>query len=365
MKRLISLALVIVMLFTLFGCVRTYQPVESTEREKTTVMTFNINGAKYDMPYEVYRAFFLNYKSQVTGGDDSLWQGEDKDTYIDKINGIIIDLALDIYSTFELCRTVGIDVYSTDFGKRINDYINESIEESESYEEYLAYLKKINLNYSMQSLLFRYALALAELEKYYIGATSVEEIESGFWVGGALKYTDEDIKAFYDSEDCAKILRLHLQAEAYVDPMARANEIKKMIENASSENDVINIMGGSSLTGGPEVENGYVIGRYNLDSNIHRALIDASFGISEGEVADPIVIHDGDEYIYYVVYRAEKSDEHFNKNKTEVTYVYLWNELGKMLDSTEDSMKNGVEFKDFLDTLDYSKISMDEESRAS
>ena len=362
MKKLIATLLTVLLLFSLVGCFNKYEPVESTEREKTVAMTFTINGSKYEMPYEMYRAFFLNHKDKVTGGDDTLLTGEKKLEYIERIDEIIIDLALDIFSTFELCKTVGIDVYSADFGKKINDYINESIESKESYDAYLASLKALNLNYSMQYTLFRYALALDALEKHYIGANSVEEIESGFWQGGALKYTDEDIRLFYDGEDCARILRLHLQGSAYVDPMARANELKERIEEAKTEREVANIMIGNSLTGGPELENGYLIGRYNLNALTYGPLINAAFSLEVGEVADPVVIHDGDEYVYYIVYRGEKSDEHFENNKDEVTYVYLWNELGKMLEGIEADLMESVVKSEFANALEYDKISMDEEN---
>ena len=361
-KKLIAALLAVILLFSLFGCTNFYEPVESTEREKSVVMTFTLDGAKYDLTYEVYRAFFLTYKDEISGGDDSVWTGANAAEYIEKINEKIVDMALDIYSTFALARRVGIDPYSTEIGKTINSYINESIKAAESYSAYLASLKKLYLNYSMQTLLFRYAVVLDKLELYYIGASSVEELESGLTEPGAITYTDDDIAEFYNSDDCKRILRVHIQGAAHVDPMAKAEKVANDIRAAKSESEIVRIMVNNSLIGGPEIENGYMIGKYNLDTAVYGEMVDAVFEADSGDVVGPIVIHDGDEYIYYVIYIADKSAEHLEENMADVTYVYLWNAVGELLEGVEDALEDTVTMSDFYKTIIHSEISMDEEA---
>ena len=93
MKKIIALLLALVCLGSLISCKRKpkYEPVESTEEENTTVMTLTIGEDKYQVKYELYRHFFLNYKSTVDGGNADVWNGESKEKYIAEIDKIIIN----------------------------------------------------------------------------------------------------------------------------------------------------------------------------------------------------------------------------------------------------------------------------------
>ena len=82
-------------------------------------MTLTVNEKTYEVKYELYRAFFLTYKSQVDGGDPDAWTGENKAEYIAKINGIIVDKVTEIYSAFALCDKIGFDLYSRDVENKI------------------------------------------------------------------------------------------------------------------------------------------------------------------------------------------------------------------------------------------------------
>ena len=66
---------------SLVSCGEKYEPVESTAEEKRTVMTISYDGEKYKVPYELYRAFFLQLKPVVDGGNADVWTGENKDEY--------------------------------------------------------------------------------------------------------------------------------------------------------------------------------------------------------------------------------------------------------------------------------------------
>lgn len=362
MKRIIALLLIIASLFALSSCMGTfYEPVPSTETEATTVMTFNIGGKKYEMKYELYRFLFLNYKSAVDGGDESVWSGEKKDEYIAKIEGIIIERALDIFSVFELAKRAGIDPYSAEVGKTVNNYINASIGEFESYDKYLAHLKSNNVNYSVQELMFRYVTVLDLIEEHYVGASNSDELEDEYFERGAIEYTDADVKAFYDSEDCARILRLTFKEGAFVGTTSTPDTLRAGMEKAASKGEfnVASFIANHSMTDGREIEKGYILGRHNLSDNIYGSLVETAFELELGEVSRLIKLHDGTEYIYHIVYRAQKSDDNYNENKTEITFVYLTNELGRMLDEISATMQESAVRTEFLGTLNYREISMD------
>ena len=122
MKKILALFLLISTLFTMISCSKgKYEPVESTEEEKRTVMTMQIDGDEYEVKYELYRALFLNYKSSVDGGDSSVWSGDNKAQYVEKIDAMILDRITEIYSAFAICKRIGFDVYSKDVEKKINE----------------------------------------------------------------------------------------------------------------------------------------------------------------------------------------------------------------------------------------------------
>ncbi len=362
MKRIVALFLIIATIFSLVGCMGTfYQPVESTALEATTVMSFEVDGTRYDMKYELYRLFFLNYKNVIDGGDESVWVGENKAKYIAEIEEIIIDRALDIFSVFALARRAGIDPYSANVGKKINEYINTSIEEFPSYEDYLAHLKEINLNYSVQELLFRYAVVLELIEEHYIGASSSYEMAEPYFEPGALEYTDEDVREFYFGDGCARILRWTVEDGAYGDTQKKAEEVREKMLAESSDFGIASVIpNNGSLTDGPEIERGYFLGRYNLNDNIHGALVEATFALEVGEVSDVLRMHNGEKYIYHIVYRAGKSEENYTENKTDITFVYLTDRLGEMQHNKAEELMANTARTSFLENLDFSTISMDE-----
>ena len=119
MKRILSLILVLASLLTLASCGNKYKPVPSTEEESRVVMTLSLDGKKYDVKYELYRAMFLNYRSDVDGGDSSVWSGENKDEYIARIHEMIVARVTDIYATLHHAGTIGIDVYSKSVNSKI------------------------------------------------------------------------------------------------------------------------------------------------------------------------------------------------------------------------------------------------------
>ena len=95
--------LIALLLTALVSCAK-YPAKRSTREERRVVITLNLDGEKYKVKYELYRALFLNYKSLVDGGDSSVWSSDSKDWYIDRINEIIVQKASEIYAVFHLAE---------------------------------------------------------------------------------------------------------------------------------------------------------------------------------------------------------------------------------------------------------------------
>ena len=150
-------------------------------------------------------------------------------------------------------------------------------------------------------------------------------------------------------------------------PEEMANEIKANLTAAAAseytpeekEAAVFNaIISSGFFSNGAEIENGYVIARYNLDKRYYGEMTDSVFSIPEGEVTDPISIVTAEENSYYVIYRSYKSEAHFEANYNEVLYVYLTNRVGEITNNVAKELMSGVSFSATFTDIDYSKIGM-------
>ncbi len=378
MKKIIAILLVLASLFALASCKgdKEYPPVESTEEEARTVMTLSIDGKTYDVKYELYRAFFLTYKSEVDGGDESVWTGDKKDEYVAKIDALILERVAEIYAAFAICERIDFDLYSDDVEDKIKDNIRISVEGGsygsaviegfESYEDYLASLKAINLNYSVQTLLFRYAIAVDAIDTYYIGTASSDDVDINLTVG-KIEYTKEDVKEFYDSDECVRVLRASFQKKISYTPLEKAENLKAALETAAQSKDTLEemeaavvtaIMGNGLYSNAAEIRDGYVIGRYNLERSYYGDMTDAAFALNIGEVSAPIEVVTDVEDSYYVLYRSYKSDEHFEENYDSIRYVYLMNYVGEISHGVAEELKGSVSYTDYLKGIDHSGIRM-------
>ena len=376
MKKYALLALCAILISSLLSftaCKKEeYAPVDSTELEATEVMTFTLEGEKYSVRYELYRALFLSYKSEIDGGDSSVWTGENKSAYIKEIDLKIAESAARIYSALATAKKIGYDPYSATVDNEIKELIRISVEGGtwggitvpgyDSYEDYLAALKDMNLNYSVQVLMYRYALAIEAIEDYYIGTVSSEDIDGTEANPGAIEYTKDTVEAFYNSDDCVRVLRMQLDTSYDKDPTERLARAKAAIEAVAhtGESAVIAAMiGAGSLTAAKEMQDGYVMAKHNLDRGVYGELTDAVFKLEPYEVSDAILVSDEDGTYHVIVYRADKSSAHFESCYSSIAYIYLKNEVGKILDTRACDLVDSLFKTEFLLNLDRNNISME------
>lgn len=368
MKKITVLILILTFMLMLASCGEDkYPPVESSALESQVVMTINFEEKKYDVKYELYRALFLNLRDSVDGGDITVWSGENKSEYIEKIDTLIKKRATDIYSVLHIANKIGIDVYSKDFDKSVSEYIKVSVEGGYygnqiiegfdgDYEKYLASLKEMNLNYAVQDLLIRYSLASEKVFEYYAGYEGefLDEL-----VQGKLEYTKEDVHAFYTGEDSIRVMRAYLP-KAYFSA-TRAQEIRdKIAEKANyGDEEVSKYIIGTTATAASEIINGEIIGRHNLDDAYYSELEKAAFELSYFEVSEVVEVSSTNEDGYIILYKTVKTDAHFEECYDYVKSVYIQNEVGKIIDTDALGMLENITATTLLTTLDRSQISMD------
>lgn len=365
--KITALLLALLTAFSLASCGdANYEPVPSSAEENMVVLVFDDGTERYELRYELYRALFLNYKSAVDGGDATVWSGDDKNTYIDRINTLIIDRAARIFATFTESKKIGFDPYSGEVDSEIRKLVKLAVEGGEyggellagygTYDAYLEALKKMNMNYSVQTLMYRYMLASQAIDSYYKGSG-----DEGFFdpnaEEGSLTYTKDDVQAFYDSDECVRILRAFLQSEYRT--KAEAESLRAQMASKTTELDVALCIIQNSLTAGEEVLNGQTVGRYSLDEYYYKDFTDTAFSLPIGQVSGVVEVVSGVNDGYFIIYRAAKSDEHFEKCYDEIADVYVDNVIGKKLDATVTALKSSAEYKDQYYNVTHSGISME------
>ena len=366
MKRIISLILVLASLLTLASCGNKYEPVPSTEEEARVVMTLSLDGKKYDVKYELYRAMFLTYKAEVDGGDSSVWSGDNKDEYIEKVHGMILARVTDIYATLHHASTIGIDVYSKSVDSKIKEYIKTSVEGGsydgeatsgyESYDAYLNALAKMGINYSVQELIFRYSIALEMISEYYIGTPTEDLIGNVSYSGGKLAYTEEDIRQFYFSDDSVRYISAYVQSQ-YPGALDRARSLYNKLKGLEGDDDAVAIaINANSISADADLNAGSIIGRYVLDNENYGAITEAAFSTPIGRVSNIIETTLGEATGYFIIYPISKSETHFKNYYEDIVAVYLENEIGELITNTQNKLMESAVTTSVLENLDYASI---------
>ena len=136
---------------------------------------------------------------------------------------------------------------------------------------------------------------------------------------------------------------------------------EKMIEAKSQagKDGVVGVILGYSLSGGAEeVENGLLIGKHTLDNNYFSSYTATAFSLEAGEISGVIEAFDGESDGYYVLYRDEKSDGHFEKNYADIVYAYVSNAIGLKKHDAKSGVLNGIKLADGYSDIIHENISM-------
>ena len=366
MKKILSVILALFAVFSIVSCGPKYKPVKSTKEEARVIMTITVGEEEYDLKYELYRALFLNNKSIVDGGDSSVWSGADSQKYIDQVNKIIVSEAAEIFSAFALAEKLDIDPYSKEIDKEVTSRIEMSVDGNGAditgfggdYDAYLASLKAMNINYSVQELMIRRSVIMELINEHYLG---VEDEALGH-LEGDYQFTRDDVKAFYNSEDCVRVFHAFVGKNKMNDANARVEKLREDILKAESEKDIALLIINrttavtSDLLVGQEVS-GIVIGKDTISDGVYSEYRDTAFSLGVGQLSEVIEVG-GTEPGYYLIYVLEKNEDHFNACYETVKLAYLNNVVGEELKNFASEAESNVEYSDKYSDIDHSNISM-------
>lgn len=363
MKRTFALIILLSLVLSMVCCQSDpYPAVASSFEEREVVMTFEADGDVYEIKYELYRALFVANKVSVDGGDDAVWSSDNKAEYILKINEIIAKKAAEIYAVFHHARKIGINPYSSDMDSEVKEWIRIGVEGGYGisgfggdYDAYLDALKQSGINYSVQDLLLRYSLTLDKINVYYHG----KEDEALGRLPAEYKLNDELVREFYFSDESARILHAYMQDGVSEDTAGKMESIRLgMINAEGAVNVALYIINHTSMTPTDLIKDkmvsGVMIGKNSL-KDIYSEYVNQAFSISEGEVSSVIKVNDG-EVGYYVIYKANKTEEHFDRCYDDVKTAYLDNLIGSTLNKIEENLVSTIKYESGYNKIDHSKI---------
>lgn len=364
-KKLFAFLLAVTISLSLFSCSdEKYPPVESTEEEARTVITLKIENKEYEVRYELYRALFLNNKAKIDGGDEGVWTSENKQQYIDEINQIIITDLSEIYAVLHLADEIGFDAYSAEVNEQIKEYIIGAVEGDEnqighgSYDQYLASLKKNNLNYSVATLMLRYAIAENAIYNYYHG--EYDEIKGQ--QDGKFEYSKEDVKEYYYSDSSRRILQAYFQT-GIKDAKQIADYRATLLAINDEKSLAAYIIGSTMATESDFIKddrvNGITVGKTELYSEEYRDYITAVFSTDEGKLSSAILLDGTNADGYYIIYNLKKDEEHFESSYEDIRVSYIDNIIGGMLKNIARALSEGVKYADGYSQVNHADISMD------
>ena len=361
-KALFLLILVFSATLIFTSCGKKYKPVDSTKEESRVVCTMTVGDTEYEVKYELYRMLFLNNKTELDGGDDSVWSSDKKDEYISRVNEIIYERAAEMFSVFELASALDINPYSAAIEDEIYEYIVLSVEGNQadvkghgSYDKFLSSLKEKNMNYSVMELLLRYSIVSSRVYEKYRGTT--DEVLGD--LPGDIQINREDILAYYLGDECVRVLQM--VSGDYERMLTHRAKIAEINEKSDDDYDIALyiVQNSTALASDCIVDkktSGLVISKYALDYHTFGKYADAVFALDEGELSEIVEVNGEG---YYLTFRLQKTEEHFERCYDAIKRSYIDNAVGMQIEKTKGDLLNSLEINKNYSEIRHANISMD------
>ena len=294
LRRTLALLLLLsLLLCSLASC--NYRPQKSSKKEAPAVFTLGEDTVAFEALY----TFFRNRCEKIPNFDSTYFDGEEGDARFAAILAEATAEIADIYAVFAHCREVGIDPESKDVEKTLQGYLEICvkggvigeyyIEGAGSYKDFIDAMKKAyHMNDAVVRLMLRAAICEELLSDYY-------EEEYG--------YTESDVRAFFDSDECIRILWASREKSVPGLTNDENHQLMKSIKakmDAGAHNEAIQLSTNQTTY--------FYMGRHTKDDAYYGELIDTAFTLSIGETSE--ILDLGSEG-YFVIKRLAKLDSDF------------------------------------------------------
>lgn len=300
---------------SLFAC--TDVP-ESTEEELTSVLTVG----DVEVPFEVYRYFFMNYKNEYDSGDDSYWKNDDVNA--SAICEVIKEKTLSAihrcYATFALCEEYGIDPYSTEMDKIVNETVDYYIKnEFGSKKEYVASLESVYMTDSV----FRFIMRRFECDK---------ALNDALIASGTIKTDDETVLlAIKDPDVFCRAKQILIKNDVGEDISANLAKAKDALNAVSLGTDFDRLV----AQYGEDTE--MIInptGYYFTHNELIEEFEEAAFALKIGETSGIVESHVG----YHIIQRLDVDASYVKENFEALKESYLTWKYQEAIESEMDKL---------------------------
>ena len=350
-RYILALLLLASVLICAVGC-SGYAPVASTEEEMETVLT--LDGGTYEVPYELYRFYFLSELAQSNKRIENLNDAE-KAAFLNTLRECTLEELCTLYAVFSLSAAHGIDPYDKEMDDMVDEGIVTAVEGDDVYlgygdfDSYLAAIKAANMNDSVFRFLLRYQYAEARL-----GAALRDR--------GTIAADADTVRAYIRSDDCVRVSWIYIsyaQVESYTE-----QQFFEMEQRAKMANDEDFLKMTHQVLpdtySDAELDDGFYIGKYQLDP-YYQTLTDAVFSLEEGETSHWVESGDG----RYLVRRLPKDEAYMadEANLADFTEYYLLNTFYRMLYEESVRLRATVVTLPVYEGLTFDRVKMpDKES---
>lgn len=345
-RSLLALALSAALLLLAVGC--GYAPVRSTEEEKATVLV--LDGA-YEVPYELYRFYFLSELS-LSGEDPATLDGAAREALFADLNAKTLEELSAVYAVFSFCQKYGIDYESRAFDGYVKDGVISAVEGDDTYlgygdhDTYLAEIKKAYMNDSVFRFLLRYRYAESAL------ATHMRD-------AGVFTADEATVLAHMRGEACRRASWIYIPYTMLPNYTDAQLAEKAAAAKAASDEEFLAL----THTVAPDtytdeqLDTGFYIGRYQLDP-YYATLTETVFSLEVGETSGWIDSGDG----VYLVRHLPKEESYLSekKNLADFTEYYLLNAFYGMLAEEGARIALTVNYTEAHAALSFDSIKMPE-----
>ena len=288
-------------LLTLPSCGNSEKLLESSQEDKTVVMTVG----SYEVPLELYRYVALNTKADYENGSGSeIWLGDSGAELLEELNEAIEETIVHLYTTQYVCEQYGIlpsDSYVQDTLDIQMDAIYEGYDDD--YETYVNDIAKYNMN----DAVYRF------IEQNDILS---EELIQKMMTDGVIPSSDEELETILTSAEFIHVKQILLSSDngnTDEENLALAEEILDKLNNGADFDEMIQEYGNDLYLF--NTDNGYYISR----GSYYEEFEEAAFALEIGEISDIVKTSAG----FSIIKRYPKDAEYIADNFDELADDYI------------------------------------------
>lgn len=343
-RSVCALFLVCALLLSVVSC--GYSPVKSSKEEREAVLTLDGN---FDVPYELYRFYFLSELS-LSGVDAATLSEEEKTALFAELHGKTVEELSAVYAVLKLCAQYDIDTESRAFDAYVKESITEVIDGVDGIggygdkDTYLAEIKKTYMNDSVFRFLLRYRYAEKALAAHLRDT-------------GVLKSDKNTVLSYMNSDECVRASWIYIPYTFLDGYTSDTLDAKEAQAKAASNADFLKLTHEIPPTAytDEELDIGFYMGRYQLDP-YYATLTETVFSLDVGETSSWIDSGDGK----YIVRRLPKDADYLadGKNLADFTEYYLLNSFYGLLAAESARIAQTASPTAFYDTLTLDSVKM-------